>query len=113
MFVKHCISRECLELGTAQDNADDRKRDNTNKKGELHPNATITKEIATQIKQTKGIGTMQQRSEFFNVSIGIVRNIDCGMCWTHIKDDKINQEIIDKLEDFVTNQPKIKKARLA
>jgi hypothetical protein len=111
-LYKHCISKQCLELGTAQDNANDKKRDNTNKKGEQNHSAKITQQIATQIKQTKGIGTTQQRSEFFNVKIGIINSIDNHRAWTHIEDDKIDQEVIRKLEEYVTNQPLKKRVRL-
>jgi hypothetical protein len=111
-LYKHCIRNECLELGSAQDNANDRKRDNTNQKGEQHYCSKITQEIASQIKQTKGIGTMQQRSEFFKVSIGIIRNIDSGVSWTHLEDDKIDEEVIDELEQYVISQPITKRVRL-
>jgi hypothetical protein len=111
-LYKHCISNDCLELGTAKDNANDRKRDNTTKKGEQHYCSKITQEIATQIKLTKGIGTMQQRSEFFNVSIGIVSNIDNHQSWTHLEDNQIDQEVIENLEQYVKNQPITKRVRL-
>jgi hypothetical protein len=111
-LYKHCINNECLELGTAQDNANDRKRDNTNQKGEQHHSAKITQEIATQIKQTKGIGTRQQRSEFFKVSTGIISNIDNHKTWTHVKDAEIDDEVINKLKQYITSQPITKKARL-
>jgi hypothetical protein len=112
---KHCVSYECLELGTVQDNANDKQRDNTTNKGELHPNAKITQKLANQIKQTKGIGTQQQRSEFFKVSIKNISNIDCNRTWTHLEDDEIDQEVIENLEEYVASQPtqpKIKRARL-
>ncbi len=111
-LYKHCVSNECLELGTVQDNANDRKRDNTSKKGEQHPNVKITQQIAIQVKQTKGIGTQKQRSEFFNVPIGSINNIDNYKSWTHLEDDTIDQEVIDKLEEYVTNQPRKKRVRL-
>jgi hypothetical protein len=111
-LYKHCISHECLELGTSQDNANDRKRDNTTKKGEQHYCSKITQEIATQIKQTKGIGTMQQRSEFFKVSTGIIGNIDNHKTWTHLEDAEIDDEVINKLKQYITSQPITKKARL-
>jgi hypothetical protein len=111
-LYKHCVSHECLELGTAQDNADDRKRDNTIKKGEQNHLTKITQQLATQIKQTKGIGTIKQRSEFFNVTIGIISSIDCHKSWTHLEDNQIDQKLIDKLEKYVTKQPITKRARL-
>jgi hypothetical protein len=112
---KHCVSYECLELGTMQDNANDKQRDNTTNKGELHPNAKITQKLANQIKETKGIGTQQQRSEFFKVSIKNISNIDCNRTWTHLEDNEIDQKVIDNLEEYVASQPtqpKIKRARL-
>jgi hypothetical protein len=111
-LYKHCISHKCLELGTAQDNVNDMKRDNTTKKGVKSHFAKITEELATQIKQTKGIGTIKQRSDFFNVSIAIITQIDSHQSWKHLADVEIDQEVIDKLEGFVTNQPKIKRVRL-
>jgi hypothetical protein len=111
-LYKHCISHKCLEIGTVQDNANDRRRDNTTKKGEENNFTKITQQLATQIKQTKGIGTSQQRSKFFDVSIGIISSIDRGNSWKHIEDDKIDQEVIDKLDEYVINQPKTKRIRL-
>jgi hypothetical protein len=111
-LYKHCISYECLELGTAQDNSNDMRRDNTTNKGERHPNAKITEEIAMQIKQTKGIGSQKQRSEFFKVSIRIIADIDCGSCWTHVEVDRIDEELIENLEEYISHQPKPKRVRL-
>jgi hypothetical protein len=46
---RKCVNPDCLELGTAIDNAHDRLRDGTNRMGDDNPNAKITSEIAMKI----------------------------------------------------------------
>ena len=56
-------------------------RDGTSIHGENHPNATITKETAQQIRESKGQGTQKERAERFGASVSIVANIDSGFTW--------------------------------
>lgn len=90
ILVRHdCLREDCcnpqhLSEGTAQENADDMLRDGTRLFGERHPNATITAELAKQIKQSKGEGTKEERAIRFGVSHGIVSSIDTGAAWKSV-----------------------------
>jgi hypothetical protein len=64
-------------------NANHRTRDGTQPIGEAHPNVKISKEVAKQIKKSRGDGrTMLQRSQDFNVSFGTISDIDYGQSWS-------------------------------
>ena len=78
---KRCVAPDHLEIGTREQNAQDKIRDGTLLCGENHPNATITEETAIQIRESKGQGTQKERAERFSVSKVIVSNIDQGRCW--------------------------------
>jgi hypothetical protein len=108
---KHCVSIDCLELGTYQDNAHDRLRDGTSGRGEKSPLATITEELATKIKQTKGVCTSRTRSLFFNVPRTLIMNMDCGASWKHLVVDSVDVDLVEELRTFAAQHPR-KKARL-
>ena len=82
MVVRHkckeklCVAPDHLEIGTHKQNMEDKIRDGTHLFGENHPDATITKEIAIQIRESKGQGTQKERAERFGVSRNIVAHID-------------------------------------
>ena len=78
---KKCVAPDHLEIGTREQNAQDTIRDGTRLCGETHPRATITKEIATQIRESKGQGTQKERAVRFGVSAKVVRGIDQGNTW--------------------------------
>lgn len=98
---KYCTNIKCLEIGTIQENAMDRIRDGTQIRGEKHPLAKITEEIAIKIKQTKGIGTFVIRSKFFNVSRNIIATIQSGKTWAHITNYPENPQLISDLKSFI------------
>ena len=78
---KRCVAPDHLEIGTRKQNAQDKIRDGTHICGENHPHATITKEIAIQIRESGGQGTQKERAERFGVSVNIVGDIDRGKTW--------------------------------
>lgn len=88
--VRHkCQQRRCcnpshLECGTVKQNAEDKIRDGTSRKGESNPQATISDETARQIKASKGDGTAKERAERFECSEAVVAGIDQGTTWKHI-----------------------------
>ena len=98
VLIRHkCIEKTCnnpdhLERGTALDNSNDRKRDNTLPSGEKNIRATITNELAREIKHSKypknhkKYKFQKHRAKEFGVSLDIVRAIDCSASWGHIKD---------------------------
>ena len=95
---KKCINPNHLTTGTSEDNAKDRIKHGTSLKGEKNHMATITKELALEIYQSRDmIGengkklTKQQRANMFKVSKKIVQNIDWGMTWNHVTHAK-NEE---------------------
>jgi hypothetical protein len=79
-----CCNPTHLCFGTPQDNADDRAKHGTQSRGSQHQSATITEEIARQIKLSKGQGTQRERAERFGVSYAIVWSIDFGRTWAHV-----------------------------
>jgi hypothetical protein len=93
---------------------DDMERDGTRRKGESHHNAQITGELALEIYRSKGTGTMAERAERFNTTIGIVASIDAGYSWSHVtgnKREKIERKktSIEDLTDYDAYAAKIKK----
>ena len=78
---KRCVAPDHLEIGTRTQNAHDKIRDGTHIFGENHPHATITKEIAIQIRESGGQGTQKERAERFGVSVNIVGDINRGKTW--------------------------------
>jgi len=86
-YVRHrCTEKLCcnpahLEIGTPQQNADDKNRDGTMPKGEKHHNAKITQAIADAIRATLGQGTKAERATRFGVTRATISHIDNGSSW--------------------------------
>ncbi len=92
-----CIEPTHLTLETQRENTfTHRIRDGTTLRGVKHPNAKISEEQATLIKQSRGEGTMLDRAHRFGVEEYIVKNIDRGRAWAHIPDK--NGEVTDTLD---------------
>ena len=81
---RNCINPDCLELGTAQENALDKIADGTIARGEKNGNTKIDEVTALAIKNSRGEGTQYDRAKRFAVTVAIVRNIDSGECWAHL-----------------------------
>ncbi len=110
-LYKYCINIDCLEIGTALDNARDKLRDNTQPCGENSRWAKMTERSAIDIKQTKGICCLRLRSLFFDVKVGTIHSIESKKSWKHLKNDiPQTSDVITNLENFVTEQQN-KKAR--
>ncbi len=107
-LFKHCVNPDCLELGTAAENANDRKRDGTQLFGENNPRAKISEATAVKIKQTKNIGTQVERAAFFNTSKNIVSKIDQDLSWKHLANTEPDKETINDLQVFITESKKRK-----
>lgn len=93
---RKCINIAHLDIGTHQDNCDDMKKDGTVLSGENHIHCLITKDLATQIKDSIGQGTRSQRAKRFNVSYDIVSNIDRGLSWRSIRTAEELKEIDER-----------------
>lgn len=84
-----CIEPTHLKLGTKIENAED-KILNESSKGENHPRAKITEDIARQIKLSKPLikdknnETQLERSNRFGVPKSTIRAIDCGVAWSYL-----------------------------
>lgn len=110
---KHCVSFECLEPGSHQENMDDMKRDGTSRQGEKHAGVQITEDVAIKIKQTKGVCSQPIRAVFFNTTLKIIANIDSGKNWKHLRDEyEESPELISELMNFALQQNKGKKRPL-
>ncbi len=82
---KSCVNPLHLELGTAKDNTADQVRDGTRSKGETHVRASIIEETALAILHSKGEGTQKQRAVKLHATIDVVRQIDSGKSWKHLR----------------------------
>ncbi len=82
---KTCCSPHHLELGTAKQNAADRRRDGTQIRGENSRSAKITEETAHAIIASKGTGTVKERAARFGASTAIVYAIDKSKSWKHLR----------------------------
>jgi hypothetical protein len=85
---KNCIEPTHLSLKTkSENNYEDKLRDGTLIRGEKHSSSKISEELALKIKHSKGDGrTQKERSRDFNVTIGIVEQIDRNYNWKHLPD---------------------------
>ena len=88
-----CIEPTHLEIGTlSQNNFQDKIANKTLRRGEKHYAASITKEVASDIKLSKrkrgdsDYVSQRSRSGRFNVSLDLVKSIDCGKSWAHLPD---------------------------
>jgi hypothetical protein len=110
---RNCFAPEHLSIGTANDNAKDKKRDGTDPSGERNPMSKISEETALQIIASKvsedhpDYKSLTQRSELFNVSKSLISSIDNGNTWTHltglVNDRKSNQVKVELTEDYMEN----------
>jgi hypothetical protein len=86
---KLCFEPNHLKIGTQSENMEDRITSGTAMRGEHHPKAVITEEIAKAIKLSKREGkvglTQKERAIKFGTSLGIVQAIDSGKSWGHLK----------------------------
>lgn len=98
LFVRHlcnnklCFEPEHLVLGTQYENDyDDKILNGTLQRGETHYNSSITQEVAQAIKLSKpikgepGYQTQKERAKKFNVTLQIVKRIDCGKSWANLE----------------------------
>lgn len=81
---KNCVNPSHLELGTHQQNMQDKVRDGTSSRGDQSKRAKITNEMARNIYASKGDGTQKQRAERYGVTVHIVAHIDRGTSWKHV-----------------------------
>lgn len=84
---KNCVNAEHLEIGTASENSMDKVRDGTLLYGENHPLSKISKEIAKNIQNSKGQGTIFERGKLFGVSSSLVSSIDNNYSWCRSNND--------------------------
>ena len=84
---KSCVEPTHLSLKMKSfNNYEDKIHDGTLARGIKQYNSKITEEQAKQIKQSKGEGSILDRSVKFGVSKCIVSDIDCGRTWSFIAD---------------------------
>lgn len=99
MMVRHlCNNSHCheplhLKLGNQYENDyNDKLLNNTLMRGGTHYNSSIDAEKANLIKLSKlktsdpEYKTQKERAIIYNVSLDIIKSIDCGKSWAHIPD---------------------------
>ncbi|AYV83316.1 MAG: HNH endonuclease [Hyperionvirus sp.] len=108
---RNCIAIEHIELGTQLDNAADRVRDGTQKFGIQCPNAVLTEENVLEIYNSKDIGTLTERGEYFSQKFGLkldptrIQRIDNGTIWSTVtKHEKKKKNRIKKSASDITQQ---------
>lgn len=74
----HCIASAHLQIGTAKENAQDRKRDGTQQYGDKHHTSKHSDTLARKVWESKGTGTQKERADRFNVKESFVADIDRG-----------------------------------
>ncbi|CAN0354706.1 unnamed protein product [Scytosiphon promiscuus] len=113
-----CVNPDHLEIGTIVSNHQDKAVHGTSMVGQRSHLAKITEEKATQIKTSKlceeedGFESQAERAERFGVSLSIVRSIDSGKTWCHVKDRFGNTTNNDRLrkrkrETYSANQKQV------
>jgi hypothetical protein len=81
---RHCFEPTHLQLGTAQDNADDRVRDGTTRAGDKHHFTKLSNDTVKCIFESKGIGSQRDRAKRFGVTKNIINGIDIGDSWNSV-----------------------------
>jgi hypothetical protein len=90
MVVRHkcdntkCINPDHLELGTHQENMNDRNERGRTTKGSKHHASKLTDKQALEIFQSQGTKTITELSNLFGISKGSVSNIWKKESWKHI-----------------------------
>ena len=81
-----CINPEHLELGTHQDNANDRVKRDRQAKGSRNGNAILNEEQVKEIKLLiLGGKTNKKISEKYKVNPNVISDIRCERKWKHVK----------------------------
>ena len=99
-----CCNPDHLTIGTRVDQALDRRRDGTQPMGEKHERAKISEQTATKVLLSKGKGTQAQRAEKFGVTAFIVRDIDIGRNWKHLREHPANEHTQETKSNSAGNE---------
>lgn len=124
-----CVEPTHLNLGTKAENGED-KSNFGSMKGEKHPNAKITENIARKIKLSKypkdheKYQTQIYRANLFQVTIDTVKHIDRGIAWSYLpfydnstSEDKakyrnnLEKIRLEKAKDFLWTEDQWKEAK--
>jgi hypothetical protein len=87
MIVRHicrnkCVNPDHLELGTKQDNENDKIRDNTLTYGEKNGSSKLTTDIVKTIRKSNK--TQRELSKQYNVSEATISLIINNITWRHL-----------------------------
>lgn len=89
--VRNCCEPTHLYLATQAENGKDKIKNGTFR-GERHPNAKISEKTASNVKLSKGKGTISERAYQFNVAESTVNNIDGGRAWAYLDQNDVLAE---------------------
>lgn len=110
--AKHCFRPSHLELGTHAQNSMDKERDGTQPRGEAHQSASITQEVAAEIKLswrkpgTADFVSVKDRAVRFGVSVSLVYQIDCGNTWRELPGPR-DELVARQVEQHRTHKMKV------
>jgi hypothetical protein len=83
--IRNCINPNHLEIGTQQDNINDKVERNRQAKGITHGSVKLTEDEVREIKVLLGFGiTRRKLASEYNVSKGCIDFISSGKNWKHI-----------------------------
>lgn len=89
MIVRHkcdntkCVNPEHLELGTTQDNVNDKINRNRQKKGEQVSNSKLTEQDVVKIRENTKL-TQKEMAELYGVSKSLIQQVLYKKWWKHI-----------------------------
>lgn len=82
---RSCVNPEHLELGTYEQNMQDRKLAGRTAYGENHGKSKLTEKQVIEIKNLLNINSISEISKMFNVSYSCIKAIKTGSSWSWIR----------------------------
>jgi hypothetical protein len=80
----NCFEPSHLTIGTAKDQAQDKRDHGTMYRGEKCKKTKLTGALALKIFQLKGVDSTKEKASRYGVSSSTIRAIESGKSWTHV-----------------------------
>lgn len=82
--ARNCFEPSHLTIGTAKDQARDKRDHGTMYRGEKCKKAKLTEALALKIFHSKRVGSRKDKASLYGVSKDAIRAIENGKSWTHV-----------------------------